>query len=682
MFHAHAPAEAPSSACSNFTAGVATLTSTTAGSCDEVIVSPRRQPPVEEQATPQDVPERGDGLWEDMGRPHFRVRFVQRLYTCFQPDDAGSGLLLQSLRARGTIHVKWAGAPAESAPLKHSHPATGIAMTSKPSHDIAILGAGIAGSILAAILARNGARVIVIDAGSHPRFAIGESTIVATDHMLKIIGARYNVPEISWLGSWEEIAEHVSSQCGIKKQFGFVYHRNGERPRHLEAQQLVLPGIAGAGSHLFRQDIDSFVFHTAVKYGADFRLGTPVTDLAFDDDGVTLTTKRDETIRVRCLIDGTGVRSPFVRQLGLLNTSPNALRTRTRTLFTHMLGVRPFDECVGRGIDLGNPVPWHEGTLHHVFDGGWMWVIPFGNRPGSTNPLTSVGITLDLDKHPWEEREPEEEFHSFLSRFPAIAEQFRDAQAARPWIRTRRLQASTTASTRDRYCLLAHSSGFIGPLFSRGLAHSTEIINALGVRLLDAIRDDDFSASRFAYIEKMNKAIVQRNDELVSACYTSFRDFDLWNAMLRAWIMGQGTHEVRVIFAHLKFLETKQDRYIAELEEARHPGLLMPVLDTYAEFWSQTMATMDQVAAGNMSSAAASRTLFGLLKRHNLGPPFVDIGRPESRVFGPFSPKAMARSLVWLARKRTPELRSFHTRMIAEVAKAIVAGQLKPRNLV
>jgi FADH2 O2-dependent halogenase len=43
--------------------------------------------------------------------------------------------------------------------------------------DVTLLGAGIAGTVLAAILARHGLKVVVLEEGDHPKFAIGESTI-------------------------------------------------------------------------------------------------------------------------------------------------------------------------------------------------------------------------------------------------------------------------------------------------------------------------------------------------------------------------------------------------------------------------------------------------------------------------------------------------------------------------
>ena len=46
--------------------------------------------------------------------------------------------------------------------------------------DGVILGSGFGGAVLATLLARHDVSVLVIDAGVHPRFAVGESTIPHT----------------------------------------------------------------------------------------------------------------------------------------------------------------------------------------------------------------------------------------------------------------------------------------------------------------------------------------------------------------------------------------------------------------------------------------------------------------------------------------------------------------------
>lgn len=77
-------------------------------------------------------------------------------------------------------------------------------------YDVAILGAGMAGGTLAAVLARHGVKVLVIDAGTHPRFAVGESTIPYTSTMIKVIADRYQVPEIGSLASFRGIQTKIS----------------------------------------------------------------------------------------------------------------------------------------------------------------------------------------------------------------------------------------------------------------------------------------------------------------------------------------------------------------------------------------------------------------------------------------------------------------------------------------
>src|SRR5690349_4061292 len=84
-------------------------------------------------------------------------------------------------------------------------------------HDVLVIGSGLAGSITAACLARNGIDVLVLDAGKHPRFAIGESTIPFTSMMMRLVSERYGVPEIKWLATFEAVQEHVDCNSGVKR---------------------------------------------------------------------------------------------------------------------------------------------------------------------------------------------------------------------------------------------------------------------------------------------------------------------------------------------------------------------------------------------------------------------------------------------------------------------------------
>ena len=91
-----------------------------------------------------------------------------------------------------------------------------------PACDVAILGSGLAGTIIGAILARNGAETVVLDKNAHPRFAIGESTIPQTSLMLKVLADRYDVPDFHNMSSWSRIDSSVTKACGVKLAAGFV----------------------------------------------------------------------------------------------------------------------------------------------------------------------------------------------------------------------------------------------------------------------------------------------------------------------------------------------------------------------------------------------------------------------------------------------------------------------------
>lgn len=61
------------------------------------------------------------------------------------------------------------------------------------NYDIAIIGSGIGGSTLGAILARQGLHVVIFEAGVHPKFAVGESMILETSETLRALAVFYDV---------------------------------------------------------------------------------------------------------------------------------------------------------------------------------------------------------------------------------------------------------------------------------------------------------------------------------------------------------------------------------------------------------------------------------------------------------------------------------------------------------
>lgn len=459
--------------------------------------------------------------------------------------------------------------------------------------DVAILGSGIAGGLMGCILARQSLKVVIIDNGIHPRFALGESTIGETTYMLRVLAERYDVPEIAHCSSLSNVQKHVTSACGVKRNFGFVYHHKNEVQNPDEVTQCNVSEFPfGTEMHFHRQDIDAYLFYSAVKYGAVTRQRTNVEDVRVHSDGVTLTTADGETFEVAYVVDASGYDSVLARQFKLRENPPR-FKTHSRTLFTHMVGVKPYDECTQPS---GQPTPWHTGTLHHIFDGGWVWVIPFNNQEHLTNPLCSVGVNFDSRRFPKPtDLTPQEEWDHFLSQFPSIAEQFADARPVRDWVSTARNQFSSTQTVGDRWCMMSHAAGAIDALFSRGMSNTTQVVNSAAALILQAFKDGDFSAKRFEYIDRLNQTLLDYNDRLVYGSYVSFRNFDLWRAWSKVWFLAWNLALSRIAGTFFHYLDTRDLTLFNQFEQTAIPGSFCPDLPEFQTLFTHLTDIIDSV---------------------------------------------------------------------------------------
>ncbi len=414
-------------------------------------------------------------------------------------------------------------------------------LNDRTQFDVIILGSGIAGTILGTILARHQFSVLILDGGVHPRFVVGESTIPQTSQLITLLSREHDVPELHYigLGSPQLLCQHVTRNCGIKRTFGFVYHRPGIEHDPDDAHQF--GNVWRDENHFFRQDIDAYLLAVAIRYGAYSVQGVRIEAVTTDDCGVTVMAGGTRYTG-RFVADGTGFRS-VVADRFQLREEPCSLVASTRSMFTHMLDVTPFEAVVPSR--MGHP--WSQSTLHHCFQRGWIWVIPFNNWEGAPNPLVSVGLTVDVERHPEDPAAtPEQEFAHFVEMFPSVRRQFTQAKLARPWVRTKRLQYFSTKTTGARWALLSHAAGFIDPLFSRGLINTVDNLRSLARELIDALTDNEFNEARFAHIDAEQQRNIRFADQIVAGSYIAWDDFELWNAWVRLWAVGVHETESRL----------------------------------------------------------------------------------------------------------------------------------------
>jgi FADH2 O2-dependent halogenase len=94
--------------------------------------------------------------------------------------------------------------------------------------DLVIVGSGLGGSILAMVARSLGRRVVLLERGRHPRFAIGESSSPLAGLLIEQIAARYALPRLAPLGSygtWQRHYPHL--RCGLKRGFTYYKHEAG-----------------------------------------------------------------------------------------------------------------------------------------------------------------------------------------------------------------------------------------------------------------------------------------------------------------------------------------------------------------------------------------------------------------------------------------------------------------------
>lgn len=465
--------------------------------------------------------------------------------------------------------------------------------------DVAILGSGISGSSLAAILARHGLRVVILEAGEHPRFSIGESMILETSETLRAMAEFYDVPELRFYSS-EAFLPEIGMSYGVKRHFSYLHHAEARvhDPRH--CLQAVIPREPyGHELHLYRQDSDYQLATIAVQYGATLRQRTRVEKIEISENGVEIVTRAGAIIRVDYVLDAGGFGSVLAKQFSLRHQQ---LETHSRGLYTHMVGVPCFNDVGPSRRDYGIPFPLCQGTLHHVFEGGWLWLIPFDNHPRSTNPRCSVGLMLDPRIHPENpNRSPEEEFFAFVARFPSIAAQFRGARAVLPWSRSKRIQASSHETVGDRYCLLGNAVGFVDPLFSKGLYSSLASVNLLAGLLIENSRTGDYSRAAFLPLEKQSLSFIAANDRLVSGAYRSFSHPDLWAAYSVLWLTGAYLELLKLTTARIQATTIREYR-----ESTRDLALVGGGFEEFTELSRQVREIIEQADPQEASDIGAA----------------------------------------------------------------------------
>lgn len=400
-------------------------------------------------------------------------------------------------------------------------------------YDIAVIGSGFAGSLIAMIAKRLGYRVLLLEKGRHPRITIGESSTPLANLLLEELASRYDLaalrPLSKW-GTWQHAYPQVG--CGLKRGFTFYHHRLGtpDPPDPTHARELLIaasPHDAISDTHWYRADFDTLLVQLAQQIGVEYVDEALIQHLLLREDGVEFNLSENGDNRrcnARFLIDATGSRG-FLHQSLALPEGNFEDYPHTEALYSHFTGVSRPESPHRLSAAEHLPYPAEDAAVHHLFDGGWIWVLRFNNG------ITSAGVAATRETaNQLRFAGGEQAWTRLLDLLPILKSQFSKAQTIQPFRHLSRLSFISGQVHGAHWAQLPSAAGFVDPLLSTGFPMTLLGIARIARILEQGLDSSTLQADLSAY-EAITSEELRATSRLIAVLYANMSRFDLFKAL-------------------------------------------------------------------------------------------------------------------------------------------------------
>jgi FADH2 O2-dependent halogenase len=417
--------------------------------------------------------------------------------------------------------------------------------TDRRSFDVVIIGSGFSGSLMAMVCLQLGRSVLLVEKGTHPRFAIGESTTPLTNLLIEEIAREFSLDflnDFSNWGRWQK--SHPGVSCGLKRGFSFFHHQEG-RPfqRHEDRRSELLvaasPSASLADTHWFREEFDEFLLKKAIDAGVVYMERTELIAAEETQSGMYLSCRNSGTevsIEGKFVIDASGPRGALFRVLGGRERSIGAMPS-TRALFGHFNSLPRFGDSEPFERDEVLPYPVDDAAVHHVFPSGWFWALRFNNG------RSSAGVVARSDwGEAWSRGTEKADWQRLIARFPSLDKLFRNASVIDGLKSIDQLPFLATEIHSRHWALLPSAAASIDPLFSTGFPLTLLGVIRLGRAIGQFWRTEPFETEVRDYA-RTTLDEVERVGRLVGLAYKVMPYPKVFNALTRLYFCAVSFEE-------------------------------------------------------------------------------------------------------------------------------------------